>query len=262
LHHSGFMVFVSVWLFEVLILLSLLVGALYIFPRLHRKRRISETQVSSVKVSYSCSSPGVMKVFCSADGDNLHFNWTPDLNTLSHLENRTSTLILDKDHHGKVTCSVENHVSRDHITTEVQPCPAQVSAVKVSYSCLSPGVMKVSCSADGDNLRFNWTPDLNTLSHQENRTSTLILDKDHHGKVTCSVENHVSHDHITTEPCPGPTTVQSTLVQYTVVQNALDHSGFMVFVSVWLFEIIILLSLLVGAPYIYTRHYRKWRLTE
>ncbi|KAF5891311.1 hypothetical protein DAT39_018993, partial [Clarias magur] len=77
-------------------------------------------QVSSVKVSYSCLSPGVRKVSCSADGDNLRFNWTPDLNTL---ENRTSTLILDIDHHGNVTCSVENHVSRDHITTELHPCP-------------------------------------------------------------------------------------------------------------------------------------------
>ncbi|KAF5888869.1 hypothetical protein DAT39_021432, partial [Clarias magur] len=80
-------------------------------------------QVSSVKVSYSCLSPGVMKVFCSADGDNLRFNWTPDLNKTLQLENRTSTLTLDKDHHGNVTCSVENHVSRDHITTELHPCP-------------------------------------------------------------------------------------------------------------------------------------------
>ncbi|KAF5888868.1 hypothetical protein DAT39_021431, partial [Clarias magur] len=79
-------------------------------------------QVSSLKVSYSCSSPGVMKVFCSADGDNLRFNWAPDLNTRSHLENRTSTLVLDINYQRKVTCYAINHVSRDHITTELQPC--------------------------------------------------------------------------------------------------------------------------------------------
>ncbi|KAF5888866.1 hypothetical protein DAT39_021433, partial [Clarias magur] len=79
-------------------------------------------QVSSVKVSYSCLYPGVMKVSCSADGDNLRFNWTSDLNTRSHLENRISTLILDN-----VTCSVENHVSRDHNTTELHPCESAVS---------------------------------------------------------------------------------------------------------------------------------------
>ncbi|XP_053370442.1 uncharacterized protein LOC128544406 isoform X5 [Clarias gariepinus] len=82
-----------------------------------------EAQVSSVKVSYSCLSPGVIKVFCSADGDNLHFNWTSDFNTVSQLENRNSTLILNNVHHRNVTCSVENHISRDHITTEVYSCP-------------------------------------------------------------------------------------------------------------------------------------------
>ncbi|KAF4092386.1 hypothetical protein AMELA_G00020480 [Ameiurus melas] len=72
---------------------------------------------------YSCVSPGVMKVYCSADGDNLRFNWTSDLNTLPQLENGTSTVILNKDHHGNVTCHVENHVSHHHNTTELHPCP-------------------------------------------------------------------------------------------------------------------------------------------
>ncbi|KAF5893324.1 uncharacterized protein DAT39_016958, partial [Clarias magur] len=365
---GDFLVFVSVWLFEIIILLSLLLGALYIFPRLYRKQRKTKTQVSSVKVHYSCSSPGVMNVSCSSDGDNLRFNWTSDLNKNLQLENGNRTLILVKDLHGKVICSVENHVSRDHITAELHPCPdrlliilslvfvllimisifafymykkkqgqknkeassqegrelvyaqvahlpmdriettpgmsqsrnegveyaevvpratkrkqkkkedevqygelvfntparnkhkvakepddcvyshvqhshaernnsgtytvdtfdvngnnkgnyslqlnieAQVSSVKVSCNWLSPEVIKLSCSADGDNLRFNWTPDLNKTLQLENRTSTLILDKDHHGKVTCSVENHVSRDHITTErhPCPETTPVSGT----------------------------------------------------
>ncbi|MCI4385395.1 hypothetical protein PGIGA_G00049950, partial [Pangasianodon gigas] len=64
-----------------------------------------------------------MKVYCSADGDNLRFNWTPDLNTLPQLENGNSTLTLNKDHHGKVTCRVENHVSYNYNTTELHPCP-------------------------------------------------------------------------------------------------------------------------------------------
>ncbi|KAF4092388.1 hypothetical protein AMELA_G00020550, partial [Ameiurus melas] len=71
---------------------------------------------------YSCVSPGVMKVYCSADGDNLHFNWTSDLNTLPQLENGTSTVILNKDHHGNVTCHVENHISHDNNTTELHSC--------------------------------------------------------------------------------------------------------------------------------------------
>ncbi|XP_060748601.1 uncharacterized protein LOC132861207 [Tachysurus vachellii] len=270
-----------------------------------------EAQVSSVKVTYSCLSSGVMKVNCSADGDNLHFSWTSDFNTLPQLENRTSTVTLEQDHQGNITCHVENHVSRDHDTAELHQCPgslfqdhvcrfnqikpcyvavgqrlylqmpwedgfdlktpsfnltyrknqssptptqhhsrwqfvndnktmiltsaersdsgtytlnifdgdgrskgsstlqvnieAQVSSVKVSNSCLSSGVMKVNCSADGDNLHFSWTSDFNTLPQLENRTSTVTLEQDHQGNITCHVENHVSRDHDTAElhQCPG-----------------------------------------------------------
>ncbi|KAM9456955.1 uncharacterized protein Hap1MRO34_018281 isoform 2-T2 [Clarias gariepinus] len=122
---------------------------------------------------------------------------------------------------------------------------AQVSSVKVSYNCSSPGVMTVFCLADGNNISFSWISDLNTLPQLENRNSTLILNKDHRGKVTCSVENHVSRDHVTTElhPCS-----MTSSTQYTI--------GFLVFVSVWL----LLLSLLVGG--LYSRPYRRQTITE
>ncbi|XP_053544347.1 uncharacterized protein LOC108280967 isoform X3 [Ictalurus punctatus] len=357
-------------------------------------------EVSSVNMWYSCLLPGVMKVYCSADGDNFRFNWTSDLNTFPQLEDGSSTVVLNKDHHGNVTCHVENHVSRDHNTTELHPCPepttavissttsndgllfqdpvvcrfnessqcyvalgqrlhlqipledgielkitdktstthlilkyrktqsnppkpnhprwqfvkdnktmiltsaerndsgtytldtfdangnnkgiyslqlyieAEVSSVNMWYSCLSPGVMKVYCSADGDNLRFNWTSDLNTFPQLENGSSTVVLNKDHHGNVTCHVENHVSRDHNTTElhPCPEPTTavISSTTsndvtssTQSTYVTSCTQSTySFMVFVSVWIFEVIILLSLLVGAFYIYTRIYRQQIITD
>ncbi|XP_017345890.1 uncharacterized protein LOC108277574 isoform X2 [Ictalurus punctatus] len=323
-----------------------------------------EAEVSSVKMWYSCLLPGVMKVYCSADGDNLRFNWTSDLNTFPQLENGTSTVILNKDHHGSVTCHSENHVSRNHKTTEVHPCPgllfqdpvvcrfnessqcyvalgqqlhlqmpledgielkitdktstthfilkyiktqsnppkpnlprwqffkdnktmiltsaersdsgtytldtfdangnnkdsytlqlnteAMVSSVKVWYSCLSAEVTKVHCSADGDNLqRFIWTANLSTLTQLGNAHSTFLLDKNHQGNITCHVENHVSHDHKTIElhPCSVTSSTQS-------------NNGLMVFVSVWLFEVIILLSLFVGAFYIYTRIYRQQIITD
>ncbi|KAK2829105.1 hypothetical protein Q7C36_017095 [Tachysurus vachellii] len=85
-----------------------------------------EAQVSSVKVSNSCLSSGVMKVNCSADGDNLHFSWTSDFNTLPQLENGTSTVTLEQDHQGNITCHVENHVSRDHDTAELHQCPGSL----------------------------------------------------------------------------------------------------------------------------------------
>ncbi|MCJ8739611.1 hypothetical protein PDJAM_G00049240 [Pangasius djambal] len=85
----------------------------------------TEAEVSSVKLWYSCLFPEVMKVYCSADGDNLRFNWTSDLNTHPQLENGTSTLILNKDHQGNVTCHVENHVSYNNNTIKLHPCPGE-----------------------------------------------------------------------------------------------------------------------------------------
>ncbi|XP_060758480.1 uncharacterized protein LOC132869167 [Neoarius graeffei] len=128
---------------------------------------------------------------------------------------------------------------------------AKVSSVKVSCSCLATEVMKVDCSADGDNLRFTWTSDSNIVVLLENGNRSFELVKDDHRSVTCHVENHVSCETETTELCPCP-----------VISSTQCNNGFMVFVSVWLFEVIILLSLLVGAFYIYTRIYRKQRITE
>ncbi|KAG9273849.1 hypothetical protein AMEX_G10616 [Astyanax mexicanus] len=120
---------------------------------------------------------------------------------------------------------------------------AVVSSVEVMYSCFSSENRKVHCYSDGDQTQFSWT--LNGIPHDQNLTDgnqTLLLDKDYTGNVTCHVENHVSS---------GDRTIE------------LDRwSGLMVFVSVWLFEVIILVSLLVGGFYIYTRIYRKLRSAE
>ncbi|KAI5628906.1 hypothetical protein C0J50_2608 [Silurus asotus] len=126
---------------------------------------------------------------------------------------------------------------------------AQVSSVSVWYKCLASEDIKVHCSAEGDDLTYSWTYDFKP--HLENGTSTHTLNKEYRGNVTCYVKNHVSQSHNTTElqPCPVTLSTQS-------------NNGFRVFVSVWLFEIIILLSLLVGAFYIYTRIYMKQRIIK
>ncbi|MCJ8739610.1 hypothetical protein PDJAM_G00049230, partial [Pangasius djambal] len=79
-----------------------------------------EAVVSSVKVSYSCLSPGIRKVYCSADGDNLRFHRTSDLNPVSQLEDGNSTFLLEQSHEN-ITCHVENHVSSEQSSIELQP---------------------------------------------------------------------------------------------------------------------------------------------
>lgn len=80
---------------------------------------------------------------------------------------------------------------------------AEVSSVKLSYSCLSPTISKAQCSADGDNLRFSWTPGLNPVIKLEDGNSTFLLEDQ--TNVTCHVENNVSGAQTSTElhPCLG-----------------------------------------------------------
>ncbi|XP_047657184.1 uncharacterized protein LOC125138883 isoform X2 [Tachysurus fulvidraco] len=119
---------------------------------------------------------------------------------------------------------------------------AQVSSVKLSYSCLFPEVRRVFCSADGDNLHYSWTSAFNTRLEDNNKT--IVLDIIHNNNnVTCHVENHVSHEHNSIN--------LPTCIDFMIV-----------FVLVWLFEVIILLSVLVGSLYIYPRIYRKQRTPE
>ncbi|XP_037400497.1 uncharacterized protein LOC108414420 isoform X1 [Pygocentrus nattereri] len=114
---------------------------------------------------------------------------------------------------------------------------AVVSSMEVTYDCFFSEKRKVYCSSDGENVRYSWT-----LSHTHqlaDGNQTLLLDRE---AVTCYAQNHVSIAHKTIE--------------------LHQCSGFLVFVSVWLFEVIVLLSLLVGAFYIYTRIYKKQRAAE
>ncbi|XP_017542766.2 uncharacterized protein LOC108414418 isoform X2 [Pygocentrus nattereri] len=111
---------------------------------------------------------------------------------------------------------------------------AVVPSVTVTDSCLSIEKRNVYCSSDGDNVHYNWTFQ---HTHQlADGNQTLLLDRAAHGSVTCYAQNHVSHGHKTIEiqQCPGD----------------------IVFVSVWVLEIIILLSLL-GGFHIYARIQRK-----
>ncbi|KAM9457229.1 uncharacterized protein Hap1MRO34_018473 isoform 2-T2 [Clarias gariepinus] len=80
-----------------------------------------EAEVTSVKVSYSCLSPAVWRVYCSADGDNLFFNWSSGF--VTWFENGSSTLVLDKIHKENVTCHVQNHVSHDSDFVRLHKCP-------------------------------------------------------------------------------------------------------------------------------------------
>ncbi|XP_036446429.1 uncharacterized protein LOC118821807 isoform X1 [Colossoma macropomum] len=84
---------------------------------------VVEAVVSSVTVTDSCLSIEKRKVYCSSDGENVHYNWT--LPHTHQLADGNQTLLLDKEAVGSVTCYAQNHVSHGHKIIELQQCPGK-----------------------------------------------------------------------------------------------------------------------------------------
>ncbi|RXN35158.1 hypothetical protein ROHU_014397 [Labeo rohita] len=105
-----------------------------------------------------------------------------------------------------------------------------IGSVEVSISCSSSGVMRASCSSEGDQLLYSWTLNGDPLMVGN---SSIDLDERTDGNICCSVKNHVSHGQKTIRVKPCPVSV--------------------VFVLVWCFQLMVLLGLL-GGFHIYMRH--------
>ncbi|XP_042594696.1 uncharacterized protein LOC109079517 [Cyprinus carpio] len=86
---------------------------------------------------------------------------------------------------------------------------APIGSVEVSFNCSSSGVMRVSCSSEGDQLLYSWTLNGDPLV---DGNSSIDLDEGTDGDISCSVKNHVSHaqNTIRLKPCPGPKTAAVT----------------------------------------------------
>ncbi|XP_059371359.1 uncharacterized protein LOC132109356 [Carassius carassius] len=81
---------------------------------------IVEAPIGSVEVSIICSSSGVMRVFCSSEGDQLLYSWTLNGDPLM---DGNSRIDLDEETDGDISCSVKNHVSHAQKTIRLKPCP-------------------------------------------------------------------------------------------------------------------------------------------
>ncbi len=87
--------------------------------------------IGSVEVSIICSSSGVMRVFCSSEGDQLLYSWTLNGDPLM---DGNSSIDLDEGTDGNIICSVKNHVSHVQKTIRLKPCPA----VTIQKGTMSP----------------------------------------------------------------------------------------------------------------------------
>ncbi|KAL1262314.1 hypothetical protein QQF64_007579 [Cirrhinus molitorella] len=98
----------------------------------------------------------------------------------------------------RLTLSDGTEISTDlHLNVE-----APIGSVEVSIICSSSGVMRVSCSSEGDQLLYSWTLNGDPLMDGD---SSIDLDEKTDGNISCSVKNHVSDSQktIRVKPCPG-----------------------------------------------------------
>ncbi|KAK2890736.1 hypothetical protein Q8A67_013379 [Cirrhinus molitorella] len=247
-------VFVLVWCFQMMLLFGLL-GGFHIYMR-HTSRKKKEAPIGSVQVSIMCSSSGVMRASCSSEGDQLLYSWTLNGDPLM---GGNSSIDLDEGTDGNITCSVKNHINHGQTTISVKPCSGldlfcrlnqsdpcyaalghklsllmgldttPIGSVQVSIICSSSGVMRASCSSEGDQLLYSWTLNGDPLM---GGNSSIDLDEGTDGNITCSVKNHINH---------GQTTISVKPCSVSVV-----------FVLVWCFQMMLLFGLL-GGFHIYMR---------
>ncbi|XP_058653815.1 uncharacterized protein LOC131553282 isoform X4 [Onychostoma macrolepis] len=95
---------------------------------------IVEAPIGSVEVSINCSSSGVMRVFCSSEGDQLLYSWTLNGDPLM---DGNSSIDLDEGTDGNISCSVKNHVSHAQKTIRLKPCLAGPTTAAVTSAVTS-----------------------------------------------------------------------------------------------------------------------------
>ncbi|KAL0974040.1 hypothetical protein UPYG_G00214590 [Umbra pygmaea] len=102
-----------------------------------------EAPVSSPQLTSECLN-GTVRVSCSSQGDKVWFNWTLDGHTVPDTDgtvgNETNIITLRKGLSGSLRCEVRNHVSNEHNSTEIKPCP---------------GIRLANCTSNGTKI-YEW----------------------------------------------------------------------------------------------------------
>ncbi|XP_042594616.1 uncharacterized protein LOC109101046 isoform X3 [Cyprinus carpio] len=116
---------------------------------------IVEAPIGSVEVSIIWSSSGVMRVFCSSEGDQLLYSWTLNGDPLM---DGNSSIDLDERTDGDISCSVKNHVSHAQNTIRLKPCPEPTTAAvtsSVTSSLTSSLTSSVTSQASENGTSFS-----------------------------------------------------------------------------------------------------------
>ncbi|XP_048119649.1 uncharacterized protein LOC125307638 [Alosa alosa] len=252
-------VFISVWLAEIIILTSLLVGGYYLYIRNRTSHTpgggadavtphwsrggaapdysfIPHPRISSINAGLDSMCDATQDAACyGALGGPVYLQLMR--NTRGH---KLSLYYNKRRDAGTYRVQITESTGRGVKHTVQLTIEAPVSSVDLSISSSANGERSVRCSSTGDSPQYSWSLDGRPLGEADADLSsdnqTILLRGDVTGQLTCSVRNHVSSTHTTRlmDLCSGGISP--------------------VFISVWLAEIIILTSLLVGGYYLYIRN--------
>ncbi|XP_067104517.1 uncharacterized protein [Osmerus mordax] len=139
----------------------------------HTLQLFIEAPVSSPRLVISeCLPQGGMRMSCSCEGDSPRYSWTLDGQALNdsrvvHDEERSS-VTLERGTVGKLTCTINNHISQATVDLDVSTCNGTIYV-----NCTSSNGTEVSdwVSPTGPNLCTRTTT-TNPTTQTESTTQT------------------------------------------------------------------------------------------
>ncbi|XP_062332725.1 uncharacterized protein LOC134032714 isoform X4 [Osmerus eperlanus] len=158
----------------------------------HTLQLFIEAPVSSPsQVISECLPQGGMRMSCSCEGDSPRYSWTLDGQALNdsrvvHDEERSS-VTLERGTVGKLTCTINNHISQATVELDVSTCNGTIYV-----NCTSSNGTEVSdwVSPTGPNLCTRTTT-TNPTTQTESTTQTTS------GKGTTNVATSRPSNHTT-----------------------------------------------------------------
>ncbi|KAL1262308.1 hypothetical protein QQF64_007573, partial [Cirrhinus molitorella] len=129
---------------------------------------------------------------------------------------------------------------------------APIGSVEVSIICSSSGVMRASCSSEGDQILYSWTLNGDPLMDGD---SSINLGEGTDGDISCSVKNHVSYTQktIRVKPCPEPTTPAVTSSLTSTVTISTQTSEYVLYYLIAGCTALILILLFITVCYVYKK---------
>ncbi|XP_048035689.1 uncharacterized protein LOC125261132 [Megalobrama amblycephala] len=231
---------------------------------------IVEAPIGSVEVSIIYSSCGLMRVFCSSDGDPRLFSWTLNGDPLMD----GNIIDLDEGTDGNISCSVKNHVSHRQKTVRLRDLQRVPQGHKCSEFHCSFNQPKPCYATLGDKLKLLLVLDpsrydLKILKRMNNTQDDPVcrVKTDKMKKRECDLFNNRPEVSFTNGILIINSVIRADSGNYrlevfgsdgTITPGDLqviveESSVSVVFVLVWCFQMMFLLGLL-GGFHIYMRH--------